>query len=224
MSISAVSPLPRYVEPNPVIVDPRLQSNEGEGNSCWTTAMKIAGIIAAVIASIASFVYLGPLVGLVITLVLGTGALLIFNSCCGSVHDHPRNRDDAYLHTPWYQRLFNFIPIGGAYAPQHVPVRGHEPHVPVGHDHVSPSAHRPWYEGLGNWFSFIPSGVREMNDGAHVQVGRGNGRGGGNVQVGRGHNPPNDPHAHGRGRGGPTSVPPPTGPFGHVSVGRGRNY
>jgi hypothetical protein len=206
MSISAISPLSRYVAPNPVIVDPRLQTNEGE--SCWTTAMKIAAMITAVIASIAGFVFLGPLIGLVVTLILGTGALLIFNSCFANSHDHPR-RDGASLNTPWYQRVFPFIvPTGGA----HVPIRG--PHVPVGQGHTPA---RPWYESL---FSYIPSGIRHMNEDDHVPVGRGHGRGG-HIPVGRGHGPASDPHhAHGRGRAGPTHIPPPSGPTGHVPIDR----
>jgi hypothetical protein len=224
MSINAISPLPRHVESHAVIADPRLQTHEGEGN-CLTTAMKVAGIIAAMFTAITSFVYLGPLLGLVVTLVLGTGAWLIFNSNCASAHNHTRHSDHAHLHAPFYQRLFSFIPTGG---------RNHEPHVPVGQGHISPSAQQSWFDRFGNWFSFIPSGIREMNNGGNVQVGGGHGdggrggahvpvgrggRGGAHVPVGRGHNHPPDPHAHGR--GGPTNVPPPSGPSGHVPVGRG---
>lgn len=200
MSISAVSLLPRHFDPNTLTADPRLKVNNDE--NCWMTAMKVAGVIATVIASIASFVFLGPLLGLAVTLVLGTGALLIFNSHCVGAHNHTRH--DAHLHPPLYQRVFSFIPTGG----------------------------------FGNWSSYFPSGVLGMNNDGHVRVGgghrgrgRGNhvhvpvgrghdGRGGGHVPVGRGHNP-QDPHAHGHGRGGPTNVPPPSGPAGHVPPGRG---
>ncbi len=127
MSITAVSPPPQYVGPSP-IADPRLQTNEGEGNNCWTTAMKVIAVIAGVIASIASFIFSGPLVGLVTTLALGAGALLIFNSCCGSSHN---------------QRVLSFIPTGGVYTAPHAPA----PHVPVGQGHISspvPSGGHPY--------------------------------------------------------------------------------
>lgn len=150
MSINTVSSLTRYVEPNLAPIDPRLQTHEGGENNWCVTAMKTAAVIATIIVAIGSFVLLGPLVGLVVTLVIGLPALLIFNSSRGHSHAH-----------------------GGA-----------------------------------PWFPFYPT--------YHVPVGRGD------VLVGGGHArhyPPHD-HAHGRGHPGPTRVPPPSGPYGHVPIGR----
>src|SRR5262249_31800788 len=153
--------------------------------------------------------------------------LLIFNSCCGSSHDHTRRGDASQaVYIPWYQRVFS---------PIYAPSRGHEPHVPVGRGHIPPPPERNWYDG---WLPFLPSDTREMNQGgAHVPVGRGHAPGGhvpvggghgpgGNVPQGRGGAPgghvpvggghPPDPHGHGRGG-------PPAGPGGHVPIGRGRH-
>ncbi|MBS0604240.1 MAG: hypothetical protein JSS60_04290 [Verrucomicrobia bacterium] len=233
MSLSAVSQqMPRPVEQNSA-VDTRLMANEGE-SSCLSTALKAAAVVAGLIASIASFIAGGPIVGLVVSVACGAGLLMLFSSCCGGSHNHSRSPTDPVpVYIPWYQRAFSFIPTGwGSHAAAngpHVPVgRGHQaPHVPVGHGHIPDPSPRPWYD----FSSYIPDGIRYMDNGGHVPVGGGHGRGGhvqvggghgrgGHVGVGRGHGPTGgNPHGH-----GPTQVPPPSGPTGHVPVGRGHRY
>ncbi len=211
MSINPVLTMPRFADPLSAESNPRLQAKEGD--SCWATALKVAGVIGAIIASIGSFVFMGPIGGIITTLILGVGGVLFFNSCCrNSPHDHVG--DAAAM--PWHQRLFSWIPAGNA-----VPSVRNEPHVRVGGGHIHPAeVPRAWYQ---NWFPFVPSYDRYMDGGNHVPVGNGHippgGRGlppgPGNVPVGRGHGHSN-PHGHGPGRGAPP-------PGAHVPVGRGHH-
>jgi hypothetical protein len=246
MSIHSVLTTPRQAE-QATTFSPRANARQGDDNSCWSTALKVAGVIAAIIASAAGFVFLGPIGGGIITLLAGGAALLVlFKNCCGTpAHDHARE-----VAVPWYQRVFSFLPVGGS------PNAG--PHVRVGGGHIpSAAAARPWYD---NWFSFMPGGVRHMDGGrggAHVPVGRGHGAGapvhghgvpppgghppgpgGAHVPAGGGHMrgapvpgapgaAPHMPigrgHVHGPGAHGGVPVPPPGGPGGpgaHVPVRR----
>jgi hypothetical protein len=232
MPIHAVSPsLSRYVGNSPDVADLRLQTNAGEGDSCWLTALKVAGVIAAIAASAGSFVFLGPIAGVALTAVLGVAGFLIYNSCGGNAHSHTSSNAQL-APIPWHQRIFSYFPSWGG-SPG--PVRGRDPHVPVGQGH-QPPVNRGWY----SWLPFLPDNLRYMNS-DHVPVGRGHGPGGrggggpanhehehvggrgrggpgGHEHVGGGR-PPRDPHGHGpggHGRGGP-----PSGASGHTPVGRG---
>ncbi len=230
MSINPVLTMPRSAEPISAQFNPRLQAKEGD--SCWTTALKVAGVITAIIASIGSFVFLGPIGGIIATLIVGAGGLLTFNSCCqNSAHDHVRDAPAL----PWHQRLFSWTPAGNAVTP----VRN-EPHVHVGGGHIlPPQPARAWYE---NWFPFVPAGAGYMDRGNHVPVGQGHAVRAGpgpHVPVGQGHipggrgMPPGPGHVPvGAGHGhlnppGPGHIPVPAGPgyvpvgAGHVPVGRG---
>jgi len=196
--------MPRYIEQTPD-VNPRLQVNEGEDGGFLSTALKVAAVIASLVASIGSFVIVGPIAGLVVTLACSFGLLFLFRSC-SDAHNHYRAPNDIQeFHIPWYQRVFYRVPlVSGPCFPSgpHVPVgRGHEaPNVPVGHGHIPDHSPRPWYDV----FSYFPSGVRD----SHVPVGGGHG------------NPRRNPNGHPPGHG-PTQTPPPSGPGGHVPVGRG---
>lgn len=174
MSINAISPLSSYVEPSPVIADPRLQANEGQGDSCFTTAMKIAGVAAAVIASIASFVFLGPL-GLVVTLALGAGALFLFHSCFGGAHDHSRDTFRG-MHDP-------HVPVGvgrGRGQPDvQIPGgRGNGPdgvHIIPGGGHIVPPP-PPHAHGRGFPPPYVPHnhhGNRPSGPSGHIRPGGG---------------------------------------------------
>lgn len=209
MSIHSILTMPRHPEQaSTPEVNPRLNAHQGDGNSCWSTTLKVMGVIGGILASIAGFVFLGPIGGIIVTLLSGGAALLLFNNCCGSsAHDHP---GDAAI--PWYQRVFSFSPTGTSPDPQ--------PHVRVGGGHIpAGAAARPWYE---NWFPFMHSGVRHMDGGgrgANVRVGGGHGRGApapGGAPGGPGgapHVPPGGGHMGGH--------PVPGVAGAHVPVGRG---
>ena len=216
MSIQSVLTTPRYPEQAsaPTECSMRLQARQGDGDSCWSTALKVAAVIAGITASIGSFVFLGPIGGLVVTLLVGGAGALYFSNCCkSSAHDHAHD-----VAIPWYQRMFSYFPAGHS-------IGGNGPHVRVGGGHIDPApAPRPWYQ---QWFPFYPSGPRRMDDNQpHVPVGRGHGNGGNgaghvprggpgvpHVPVGRGHGPGGPGHGHGH---------PPVGPgIPHVPVGRG---
>lgn len=205
MSLSSISSqLPRTVEQNQH-VDHRIQANQGNG-SCYSTTQKVMAVVAGVIASVGALVLGGPIVGLVVALICGTGLLALFNSCCPS-------------HNIFGSRFMNGNPPpgGGHHHHGHVPPGGGQnPYVP-GHVVVG-GGHAP---GHGR----APVGA------GHVPVGGGHAPGHGRAPVGAGHVPVGAGHAPGHGHapvgGGhipghrPTDTPPPSGPGGHVPVGRG---
>ena len=90
--------------------------NEGS-NSCLATAFKVGAIIVAIFATIASLTLLGPLAGIVTTLISGAALFFIFKSCCGDSHTHPP------AHDPHVHR--------GGYPPPPIHHHGahHDPHV-----------------------------------------------------------------------------------------------
>ena len=116
MSSHAISSSFRSVEQHLVPVDPRLQTNANEGNSCWSIiALKIAAI-AGLIVFYGSFVVLGPLTACLVIGILEITAAFI--ACCYYSHSHP---------STWHQPLSSLIP-------QHGSANGH--HVPVGQGHL----------------------------------------------------------------------------------------
>jgi hypothetical protein len=202
----------------------QLNNSGGEG-SFVQTAIKIA----ALGVSIGSFVFLGPIAGVVTS--LGCVSLfLLFNSCYANHSERPP--------IPWHHRVFNFFPTFTHFRSPR------ESHVRVGGGHIYPQFvdnNVPVGRGGG--------GAPRGGGGQHVQVGVGhpnNAQGGGgqggdqHVQVGVGH--PNNAQG-GRGQGGDQHVQvgvghpnnaqggrgphlppqqPLSGPTGHILPGSGR--
>jgi hypothetical protein len=210
MSIGSISlQTPRFIEQNAEI-DPRLQVNAGD-SSCWTTALKVAAVIAGLAASIGSFAFLGPIAGIVTTVVCGAGLLLLFTDCCRSSHNHQHNNAIVPV-LPWYQRVFTYIPFGTNYMHHghHEQVGNRNGNVGGSHQQVG---HRDPNVGPGHQ----QVGHRDPNVGpGHQQVGRRDPNvGPGHQQVGQ-RDPNNLPI--------PLHPPlQPSGPGGHERVG-GRGH
>jgi hypothetical protein len=192
MSINPILSTSVYTERPSSIDDPRLRVNEG--NSCWSTAAKIATVIAAIGASIAGFVILGPLVGFVAALASGTVAYLLFSN---NTHHHSNNQhrhDVGYV--PLFQRVVSYFPSFNNWFPSGV-YRMNDEHVPVGRGRGG--------NGRGGNIvvggSHGPGHPAQSPSGPQNHVPRGGGRTGSAPQ----------------GRG----VPPPSGPGGHVDPGAG---
>jgi len=205
MSIHNVSPLFRCVDSNPVIVDPRLQTHEGEENHCWTTAIKIASAVVPAIAIIASFVYLGPIGGFIVTGVLITTAWAIQVQRRRD-HNHPyRSGFFSSLFSNSYQ-MYNPSRVQGnvRYVPTPIPPSGPTGHVGVGQGHFVPLPNNPIQGNVRP----VPASTPPSGPTGHVGVGQGH-----FVPL------PNNP-IQGNVRPVPASTPP-SGPTGHVGVGQG---
>jgi hypothetical protein len=229
------SPIPSQPPPSfPSHLRPQV-SHGGEHRNCILTAIKIATFIAGLGASIGAFVFLGPIAGIVTS--LGCMGLLSF---CANRPSQP--------HLPLHQRFFSFLPTfpsfsfpyqphvrvgeghttaplfidtplqagrgaaaGGRVPPPHVlPGGGHvHPQVPPGG--LVPPAHPHVLPGGGH---IHPPGHPQVPPGGLVPPPHSH------VLPGGGHTPPpGHPHVPPAGRV-PPYIPPPSGPPGHVPVGR----
>ena len=228
MATSTISPFSyRALEQNQIENNPRLLAHAGEDSGFMSTAAKTGTVFAAIIASIGGFMILGPLAGIVITLISAIGTMWYLNSG-DDPHAHTQYPNGANLNIspPWYQQIFQTFVPPPAQTPHghqhhHLPT---QQHIPVGGGHIPPAPQTPWYQ---RFLSFIPPRTLMMNGTSdnHVPVGRGH-QGQGHVPVGRGHNlPPTQtvPPQQGRGHGA-TQPPPPSGASGHVGVGRGHFF
>jgi hypothetical protein len=115
------------------------------GNNCCTTAMKIAFYSIAAFAAIASFLFLGPIIG--VATLLTVGALACFASCCcgNSNRSSWGSTGRSYVPIPVTTAPVTPIPRGPAWGPfpgwsprshAHAPATAH---VPVGRGTVLPT-------------------------------------------------------------------------------------
>ena len=222
----SVPSLARSPTPEQATLHPRQYATAGEGNSCWSTAMKIAMYVAGAIAAVCAFIFLGPVVGIVSALALG-GLALLFSRCCdGNSHRHAAGSGSwsqrvlSQIPTSWIPAsrtvpMGSHVPVGGGHIHSSGPMPAPAPHVPVGrgHIHVTPGPGRVPMPG--------PAAAPHVPVGrGHTHVTPGPGRvpmpgpaAAPHVPVGRGHS-----HVTpGPGRNGPL---PPSGPANHVRVGR----
>jgi hypothetical protein len=142
MPISA--PSNSALQSTQIFQDPRMNANE-DGSSWVGTALKATGTVLWILASIASFAFLGPIPGLVVTFVGGLAMLLAWTGCScssnfwnsvGSSNDVPpmgrRNYVAIASGTP--PPMFQ---TGGRYVPPAAP------HVAPGGGHFVPVAPQP---------------------------------------------------------------------------------
>ena len=195
------------------VINPRMHANNDDQTACISTALKI-GVVTAVL--LASFVLLGPLVGLTLAIIAGGVTALYLSNSCSNSQDHS-HRSAAPQQNPWFQRAFSFFPT---YSPAPQPLNSRRgPHVPVGQGHFAP----PPQNWFGDFLSSIPaffSSPQPMN-GNHVPVGRRNhNHGNGHVPVG---SAPQSRHGSTQ-LNRPNDVPPPSGASNHVPIGRRHHH
>lgn len=214
----AINALSNPVQPSTQLVqDPRMNANE-DGSSWVGTALKTTGTVLWVLASIASFAFLGPIPGLVVTIAGGLAVVLGWTGCsCSS--DFWNNIASNHQAPPIGRR--DYVAIASGYPPPMFQPGGRyvqpapAPHVAVGAGHFVPAAPPPVFVA-----------VPPPAPGPHVAVGAGHLNppppyvppGALHVPVGAGHGhlPPSQPPPFAP---PPAFVPPQAAP--HVAVGAG---
>jgi hypothetical protein len=237
MPIQALSPLNyQPISPSQVQVDLRHQAKAND-ESCLSTAIKVLVVAGGLLTSAGSFLVLGPLAGLVVTLICGITGTWLLNSCNAdphSTHRHPAS--PRFPITPFYQPFFPVV------TPYSSPPPPAQHYVSVGNQHVEPPPPSFWQRLFSPIHFTAPRATshvpRGYAPGPYVPVGHGQRtpppvvrhQGGPSpgpyVPVGRG-GPITPPVIH-QSRVPPVYVPvgqtpPPNSPRGHVPVGRRYN-